>query len=166
MFRNFGLPNESNWWEHKPPKAIENKNATIFDIQTDNTIQVNRPDIVVKIIMIKLVFSLICLCLVIPLYHTKSKLSKDKDLEIEVTKIWHLKTTTLTAVIGGLGMVAKTSPNYVSKIPGSPSLTELQKITLRGTAQFFRNIFIYLFAYLFIYLFSYLFIYLFICLFS
>ena len=107
LFRNFGLPHESNWWEHKPTQAIENKNATIFDIQTDNTIQVNRPDIVVKIIMIKLVFSLICLCLVIPLYHTKSKLSKDKDLEIEVTKIWHLKTTTLRAVIGGLGMVQR-----------------------------------------------------------
>ena len=41
------------------------------------------------------------------------KLSKYKDLEIEVTKTWHLKTTTLPVIIGALGMVAKTAPNYV-----------------------------------------------------
>ena len=37
------------------------------------------------------------------------KLSKYKDWEIEVTTMWHFKTTILP-----VGMVAKTSPNYVS----------------------------------------------------
>ena len=37
------------------------------------------------------------------------KPSKYKDLEIEVTKMRHLKTTTLPVVIGALGMVAKTT---------------------------------------------------------
>ena len=46
----------------------------------------------------------------------------------------HLKTTTLPVVIVALGMVAKTAPNYVSQIPGALPLTELQKITLTGTA--------------------------------
>ena len=49
------------------------------------------------------------------------KLSKYKDLEIEVTKMWHLKTITLPLVIGALVMVAKTAPNYVSQIPGALS---------------------------------------------
>ena len=51
LCKNFGLPHETNWWEHKPPKVIENKNPTIlwdFDTLTDRTIQANRPDIVVK----------------------------------------------------------------------------------------------------------------------
>ena len=51
LCKNFCLPHERNWWEHKPPKVIENKNATIlwdFDIHTDRTIQANRPDIAVK----------------------------------------------------------------------------------------------------------------------
>ena len=42
LCKNFCLPHERNWWEHKPPKVIENKNATIlwdFDIHTDKTIQ-------------------------------------------------------------------------------------------------------------------------------
>ena len=43
------------------------------------------------------------------------------------------KTATVPVVIGALGMVAKTAPNYVSQIPGAPSLTERQKITLMGT---------------------------------
>ena len=62
------------------------------------------------------------------------KSSKYKDLEIEVTKMWHLKTATLPVVIGALCMVAKTAPNYVLQIPGAPTLTKFQKITLMGTA--------------------------------
>ena len=60
------------------------------------------------------------------------KLSKYKDLEVEVTKMWQLKTTILSEVIDALGMIAKTIPNHVSQIPGASSLTELQKITLMG----------------------------------
>ena len=54
------------------------------------------------------------------------KLSKYKDLEIEVTKMWHLKTTTLPLFIGALGIVSRTVLNYISQIPGALSLTELQ----------------------------------------
>ena len=60
------------------------------------------------------------------------KLSKYKDLEIEITKMWYLKPTTLPVVTGV--MVAKTAANYASQIPRAPSLTELQKITLMDTA--------------------------------
>ena len=42
-------------------------------------------------------------------------------------KMWHLKTSTLPIVISAWGIVAKAAPNYVSQIPGAPSLTELQK---------------------------------------
>ena len=37
--------------------------------------------------------------------------------------MWHLKTTTLPVAIGALSMVAKTGPNYVLQIPGTPSST-------------------------------------------
>lgn len=51
------------------------------------------------------------------------KLSKYKDLKIEVTKMCHLKTTTLSVAVGALSVVATTHSNYVSQIPGAPSLT-------------------------------------------
>ena len=73
--------------------------------------------------MIKLVFSSIYLCIVIPVIPLKifEKLNKYKVLEIEVTKTWHFKTTTLPVVIGALDVVAKTVPNHVLQIPGVPS---------------------------------------------
>ena len=103
----------------------------VFDIHTDRIIQANRPDIVVKNHNDKTCFPT---DMSVPSDTNVSrkifeKLSKYKDLEIEVTKMWHLKTT-LPVVIGALGMVTKAVPNYVSQIPGAPSLTELQKITL------------------------------------
>ena len=51
LCKKFGLPHESNWWEQKPPKVIENKNATIlwnFDIHIFRIIQANSPDIIAK----------------------------------------------------------------------------------------------------------------------
>ena len=53
------------------------------------------------------------------------KLSKYTALEIEVNKMWRLKTTALPVVIGALVMVLKTVPNYISQIPRAPYLTEL-----------------------------------------
>ena len=54
--------------------------------------------------------------------------------------MWHLKTTTLPVIIGALGMVAKTAPNYVQQVPGALSLTEPQKITLLGAANILRKV--------------------------
>ena len=68
------------------------------------------------------------------------KLSRYKDLEIEITKMWHLKTTTMPVVISALGMVAKTAPNYVSQIPGAPFLIELPKMTLMRNVLILRKL--------------------------
>ena len=51
--------------------------------------------------------------------------SKYEDLYIEVTKMWHLKTTTLPVIIGALDMVAKTATNHLLQISRAPFLTEL-----------------------------------------
>ena len=71
---------------------------------------------------------------------TFEKLGKYKDMEIEVTKMWNRKRTTLPIVIGALGMVANTAPNYVSQISGAPALTGFQNITLTGTAHVLRKV--------------------------
>ena len=63
--------------------------------------------------MIKLVFSLMPCDTNVSLKKFE-KLSKYKDVELEVTKMWHLKTKTLPVVVGALVMVGKAAPNYVS----------------------------------------------------
>ena len=61
------------------------------------------------------------------------KLSKYKDLEIEVTKMWKLKTKTIPIVIGVLGMIKKGAQNFIDQVPGKASLQEMQKTVLTST---------------------------------
>ena len=46
------------------------------------------------------------------------KLSKYKDREFEITKMWGLKTITVPVVIGALGVVKKGIEKHIDKIPG------------------------------------------------
>ena len=67
------------------------------------------------------------------------KLSKYKDLEIKVEKLWHMKTVTIPVVIGALGMIKKGTEKHLEKIPWSPNLAEMEKIALTGTAHIRRK---------------------------
>ena len=62
------------------------------------------------------------------------KLSKYEDLEIEVEKLWNMKTVAIPVVIGALGMIKKGTEKHLEKISGSPNLYEMQKAALTGTA--------------------------------
>ena len=68
------------------------------------------------------------------------KRSKYTDLEIEVTKIWKLKTKITPVVIGALRMIKKGTQNIIDQIPGKPSLQEMQKIVLTSTAHILRKV--------------------------
>ena len=61
------------------------------------------------------------------------KLSKYKDLEIEVTKMWKFKTKTIPVAIGDLGMIKKGTQNVIDQIPDRSSLQEMQKIAIPST---------------------------------
>ena len=70
---------------------------------------------------------------------TFEKLSKYKDLEIKIGKMWHLRARTIPVVIGALGLVKKGTKEFLDKIPGNSSLQEIQKIVLSGTAHVLRK---------------------------
>ena len=67
------------------------------------------------------------------------KLSKYKDLGIEISTIWGLKTETVSVVIGALGQVKKGLGKYVV-LPGNINIEELQKISLLDTAHILRKV--------------------------
>ena len=50
------------------------------------------------------------------------KLSKYKYLEIEIIKMWKMKTKTIPVIVGALGMIKKGTQKYVNEIPGNLSL--------------------------------------------
>ena len=99
-------------------------------------IAANKPDIVIKdnkIMTCKLIN------MAVPSDRNTSvkvihKLSNYKDLEIEVTRIWGMSTETVLVVIEALGVIKKGLEEQTGKIPGSINVSEIQKITLLGTA--------------------------------
>ena len=54
------------------------------------------------------------------------KLSKYKDLKIEIVKMWKVKAKTIPVIVGALGMIKKGTQNYLNEIPENLSLAEIQ----------------------------------------
>ena len=91
--KEFGIEVKEWWYEHEPKTVTENDSVTILwdmPIHTDRTIAANRLDIVLKNKKDKT-------CLLIDmttpldtntLFKTTEKLTKYKDLEIEVERMW------------------------------------------------------------------------------
>ena len=67
------------------------------------------------------------------------KLPKYKELEVEVTKMWQMKTSTVPIVVGALGLIKSSLEKYVSQILGHIRIEELQKIALLGSAHILRR---------------------------
>ncbi|XP_068720702.1 uncharacterized protein [Montipora capricornis] len=135
---------EEKWYEHEPQTVTERDNITILwdmPIQTDREIKANRPDIVIKDKKEK---SCLLIDTSIPTEKNTSvkvteKLSKYKDLEIEIERTWGMKTTTIAVVIGALGLTKKGLEKYTKQIPGNIKISELQKIALLGTSPILRK---------------------------
>ena len=60
------------------------------------------------------------------------KLSKYKDPEIEIAKVWKMKIKTIPVIVGALGMIEKGTQKYVNEILGNLSLAEIHKIVLNS----------------------------------
>ena len=143
--KEFGIEVKERWYEHEPKTVTENDSVTILwdmPIHTDRTIAANRPDIVLKNKKDKI-------CLLIDMtvsldtntsVKATQKFTKYKDLEMEVERMWGLKTTTVPVVMGALGTIKKDMENYTNKIPGNINIHELQKLNLLSTAHLLRRV--------------------------
>ena len=142
--KQYKISMPAHWYEHHPEPVVEGTNVTIlwdFPVNTDRTIQANRPDIIIKDKKEKT-----CTLIDVSVPSDKNiavkefdKLSKYKDLEIEIQKMWHLKAKTVPVIVGALGMIKKGCQKHLDKIPGEPCLKEIQKIVLTSTAHILRK---------------------------
>ena len=56
-----------------------------------------------------------------------AKLCKYKDLDIETTRMWGMKTETVPVVIGALGLIEKGLQKHTEKFPGAININDVQK---------------------------------------
>ena len=94
--RNFDIKVPDKWYEHPPEPVIEHQKATILrDLppHTDRKIKANKPDIILKCKYEKacLLIDIAILTDKKHLYQSNRKLSKYKDLEIEIERMWGIK---------------------------------------------------------------------------
>ena len=141
---HYNTPHAEKLYEHKTQAIVEGEYTTIlwnFPINTDRTIQANRPDIVIKDYKSK---TCLLIDMTIPTDRNISvkkfdKLSKYKGLQIEIERLWHLKTTAIPVVVGALGMVKEVVLTHLKSIHGEPNLQEIQKVVLISTSHILRQ---------------------------
>ena len=145
ILQHYNIQVGDNWYQHEPKTVTTTKEVTVLwdmPISTDRELKANRPDIVVKDHQSKT-------CYIIDISTPSErnmalkeveKLSKYKDLEIEINRMWNMKTIVIPVVIGNLGMIRKTNDKWIKQLPGTPHIEMLQKITLLGTAHILRKV--------------------------
>jgi len=55
------------------------------------------------------------------------KVLKNKDLIIEIQRMWNVKAKVIPVIIGATGTISKSLRQYLSNIPGKHEIKELQK---------------------------------------
>ena len=63
------------------------------------------------------------------------KKSKYKDLELEIQRMWQMKTEVIPVVVSALGTVKKRMVENIKKVSERATVTEIQKIYMLGSTR-------------------------------
>ena len=64
----------------------------------------------------------------------------NKDLTIEIQRMWKVKTRVIPVIIGATRSISKSFRKYISNMPGNHEVKELQKTAILGTAHIHRKV--------------------------
>ena len=111
-------------------------------ILTDKTVKCNRPDITIHDTQKKeclLIDVSVPVCANV-IRKEAEKITKYRDLEIEIQKCWNLrKIRTVPIVVGALGTVSEGILQYINLLSPNIEFNTVQKTALLGTAHILRN---------------------------
>ena len=135
----------SKWYEHQPERVIENEQVKLlwdFTIQTDNTIQARRPDLV---IINKIEKTSHIIDVAIPGYERvlakeTEKIEKYDELRRELERLWKVKAKVAPIITDALGTVTRNLDSYLKEIGVNVMLQLIQKSALPGSARILRKI--------------------------
>ena len=68
------------------------------------------------------------------------KKSKYKDLEIEIQRMWKMKTVVIPIVIGALGTIRKGMEENIENVSSNMDIQTVQKTCLIGNARILRKV--------------------------
>ena len=112
-----------------------------FSIHTDRTVSANRPDIIIKDKKQNN-----CLLIDMSVPSDKNISSKEfekkykyKDLEIEIQRMWKMKTKVIPVVVGALGAISKDFKAYIENIPGKINCTKYKKLHCRAQPIYYEK---------------------------
>lgn len=146
LCEKWGFERSDKWYTHKPEKVLESDECKIlwdFPIQTDKTLDHNRPDITVVEKRNKKCFLIDPSC---PFDTRIEKKEEEKftnycNLKYEIARIWKLKEVeVIPVVIGALGSVTKSFDKWMQKLDLGITAEMLQKPCLLGTARIIRKV--------------------------
>jgi len=145
LCRKFHIKVEEKWYDHKPETVTENESVKLLwdmPIQTDREIRANRPDIIVKD---KKENITLLIDMAVPSERNlankeREKISKYKDLEIEISRMWQTRTATIPVVLSALGLVRRGMQFHMKDLDLKKfSVETLQKTVLLGTMRIVRK---------------------------
>ena len=130
---------------HEPEKVTKMEdNVIMWDktILTDRTILANRSDL---IILNKNEQNCLIVDVAVPddvnvLKKVTEKRLNYKDLQIEISRMWNVKTKVVAVVIGALGTMSDNFNKEIELIPGKPIAEDIKNIAMNGTTHILRKV--------------------------
>ena len=148
MCRTFQFDHTKKWYMRNPAPVLENDTHKLlwdFNIQTDHLIPARRPDLIIINKKKKKKRKKICKIVnfAVPADHRiklKEREKKDKylDLARELKKLWNMKVTIVSIVIGALGTVAKGLLKGLEDLGVGGRVETIQTTALLRTARILR----------------------------
>ena len=123
ILKHCSIKGNDKWYEHQPKTFTKNEKVIILwdmRVNTNKRIKANKPDIISKDKQER-TFMLIDIAITSDRNTSvivAEKLSKYRDLETEITKMWRLKTVAVPVDIGTIRVVKKGIEKHIDKIPG------------------------------------------------
>ena len=114
-----------------PKRLPKIKKSILWDMQihTDKELSTNKPDVVIMDHA-----NWCCKLIDVSNRNTSTKVnktfSKHRDLEIETSRKWGVKTEAVAVIVGALGHIRKGMEQNLGKIPRGGNINELQRIVL------------------------------------
>ena len=151
MCKKFKFDHTNKWYMHNPAPILENDTHKLlwdFDIQTDHQISARRPDLIIinkkkKKKKKKRICKIVDFA--VPADHRiklKECEKRDKylDLARELKKLWNMKVTIVSIVIGAFGTITKGLLKGLEDLEVGGRVETIQMTALLRTARILRRV--------------------------